>query len=199
MTKTRWLTLALPVAALAGLAVSQEPERIDPAKMLELMVKYSTPGEHHKDMAKYLGDWDYESRLWMTADAQPTVSKGTATTRWLIEGMWVETEMKGMMMGRPYHGVTISGFDLFKKKHVGCTVHNMSTAMLTSEGVVVDPTGKLDVSYGTLDEYLTGEHDKPVKYVTRHIDDDHYSLEIHDLGVGLDGMKVMEFRFARRK
>jgi hypothetical protein len=167
--------------------------------MLELMVKYSTPGEHHKKLATYVGEWDYEVHMWMEPGAQPMLSKGTATTKWLIDGMWVQTEMKGTMMGRPYHGVTISGFDLYKKKHVGCTVHNMTTAILASEGVVVDPTGKLEVSYGTLDEYMTGEHDKAVKYVTRHIDDDHYTLEIHDLGVGLDGMKVMEFRFARRK
>lgn len=199
MTKSRWIALALPVAALAGLALSQEPEKPDPMKMLELMQKYATPGEHHKRMAAFVGEWDYELKLWMAPGAPPMLSKGTATTRWLVENLWMLTEMKGNMMGMPFHGFSISGFDLFKKKHVGCAFNNMGTALMTMEGVVVDPTGKLEVSYGTLDEYLTGEHDKAVKYVHRVIDADHYVLEIHDLGVGEDGLKVMEFRFARRK
>ena len=67
------------------------------ARMLDLMVKYATPGEHHKEMAKRIGEWDYEVQMWMSKDAPPMLSKGTATTRWLIDGMWVLTEMKGSL------------------------------------------------------------------------------------------------------
>jgi hypothetical protein len=38
--------------------------------------------------------------------------------------------------------------------------------------------------YGTLDEYLTGEHDKMVKSVWRFVSDDEMRLEVHDLAIG---------------
>ena len=71
--------------------------------------------------------------------------------------------------------------------------------MLTMEGVVVDPTGKLQVSYGPMDEWMTGEHDKAVKYVTRTISDDEWIFEIWDLGIGENGKAVVIERFTRKK
>ena len=35
----------------------------------------------------------------------------------------------------------------------------------------------------TMDEWMTGEHDKPVMYKLTYIDDDHYVYEVHDLGI----------------
>jgi hypothetical protein len=65
--------------------------------------------------------------------------------------------------------------------------------------VVVDPTGKVRVTYGTLDEYLTGEHDKAVKYVMRTLSPDSHVLEVWDLGIGENGAVVLHFTFTRRK
>ena len=63
----------------------------------------------------------------------------------------------------------------------------------------MDPSGKAILSYGTLDEYLTGEHDKMVKYVWRFLSADEMILEVHDLPIGEKGTQVIEIRFKRRK
>ncbi len=55
------------------------------------------------------------------------------------------------------------------------------------------------MSYGTIDEYLTGEHDKMVKTVWRFISDDKMVLEIHDLPIGENNTKVVEITYTRKK
>ena len=148
-------------------------------------------------MAKMIGEYDVEASFTGT----PMKMQGTATMKWVIPGKWMGTELKvpGMAMGKDLHGFAIVGFDAYKKKHVACYVDSMNTGMYTMEGVVVDKTGKVQVSYGTMDEWLTGEHDKPVKYVTREISDDEWVFEIWDLGIGEKGAIVLTYKYTRKK
>ena len=55
----------------------------------------------------------------------------------------------------------------------------MDTAMVHSEGDM-DQTGKTLLTYGTLDEYLTGEHDKMVKYIWRFQSPTRIVFEVND-------------------
>jgi hypothetical protein len=88
------------------------------------------------------------------------------------------------------------GYDNFKQSYVTTMVSTMDTAMLHAEGDM-DPSGKALLAYGTLDEYLTGEHDKMVKYVWRFVSDDEIVLEIHDLPIGEHNTKVVEITYSR--
>jgi hypothetical protein len=63
----------------------------------------------------------------------------------------------------------------------------------------MDPSGKALITYGTIDEYLTGEHDKMVKYVWRFLSEDKIVLEVHDLPIGENNAKVVELTFTRQK
>ena len=74
----------------------------------------------------------------------------------------------------------------------------MDTIMIHQEGDM-DPGGKALLMYGTLDEYLTGEHDKMVKTVFRFLSEDEIVMEVHDLPIGEKNTKVFEIRYKRRK
>jgi hypothetical protein len=192
---------SLILVLLGALALGADRARSDdppsPEDMRKLMIKYATPGEQHKQLARLLGTWDVEFR--MSPDAPPV--KGTAETTWWIEGRFIQTRIKvpEAWMGMNFESVDVLGWDNYKHKWVGTATNSMSTALMSYEGVVVDPTGKVRVLYGPLDEYLTGEHDKPVKYVTRNVSDDKHVLEVHDLAIGENGAVVLHFTFVRRK
>jgi hypothetical protein len=169
----------------------------------EMMKKWEESlrlGQHHKDLAYTVGTWDgvIEFPPMPGMPAMPP-SKVEGTGAWLIEGRWASFRVKGTLMGKPYEGFGISGFDATKKKHVASWVDNGNTAMHYYEGTVVDPTGAVVALYGTLDEFLTGEHDKPVRYTRRKVSDDKFVLEIWDLGIGELGQVVMRQTFTRRK
>ena len=68
---------------------------------------------------------------------------------------------------------------------------------MTSYEGDVDPKTSALLMYGTLDEYLTGEHDKMVKTVTRFLSADKIVMEIHDLAIGEDNTKVLEVTYTR--
>ena len=85
----------------------------------------------------------------------------------------------------------------YKQSYVATAVDTMDTAMRRAEGDL-DPSGKALLMYGTIDEYLTGEHDKMVKLVWRFLSDDELVLEIHDLPIGEKNTKVVETRYRRR-
>jgi hypothetical protein len=48
-----------------------------------------------------------------------------------------------------------------------------------------------------MDEWMTGEHDKTVKYLTRIVDENTYVFEIHDLAIVPGETKVMEIEYTR--
>ena len=74
-------------------------------------------------------------------------------------------------------------------------ISSSETALRCSEGLL-DRSGKVVSFYGTLDEYLTGEHDKPVKYVLDLTDPAHPVFEIHDLAIGANS-KVVTIEYTK--
>ena len=158
-----------------------------------------TPGEPHRLLGRFVGTWDTVGRTWMEGpDGPVSESQGVVETRWLIPGLWLIEEVKTEMMGRPFQGFSISGYDNVKKKHVGMWVDSLSTALLTMEGHF-DPEGKTLAVYGTSSDPATGEHDKLMGYLTHLVDDDHHVFEIRDYSRRPEGVKTMVLEYARRR
>ena len=186
--------LGLLSASLLVPAFSQEGEPMDIAAMMAKAKKYTEPGPAHRSLERFLGSWETETVLPGTG-MDPEV--GRATGRWLMEGRWIALEMEGTLMGSPIQSFQVLGYDNFKQSYVTSHVSTMDTAMTHSEGDMT-PDGKSLLTYGTLDEYLTGEHDKMVKYAWRFENADRMVLEVHDLPIGEVGTKVVEVRMTRK-
>jgi len=84
------------------------------------------------------------------------------------------------------------------KKFISFWIDDMSTAMYNSEGGF-DQAGKVLTTYGKMDEPMTGEHDKNVKYVSRLINPDKFIFEVHDLAIGETNTRVVEVIYTRKK
>lgn len=189
-------SLMVPVLE-AGFAQESDDPPMDMAAMMAQAQKYTNPGEHHEVLKRYLGEWDAELTLFMGGKAmEPT--KGRSSSEWLMEGRWLKTDFEGSMMGMPMRIVSIMGYDNFKQSYVVTSVNSVDTSMIHQEGDM-DPGGKALLMYGTLDEYLTGEHDKMVKTVFRFLSEDEIVMEVHDLPIGEKNTKVFEIRYKRRE
>jgi hypothetical protein len=122
-----------------------------------------------------------------------------STFQWVIPGRWMTENLQGKMMGRPYHGFLLHGYDNHTKNYVSCAVNNMDTSMNLFRGVQVDPTDKVMTQYGTINEWMDDTFNKPVKVVMRRIDDDHFEVEVWDLQIGEQGHPVLKFAYTRSK
>jgi len=199
------LSAAFAVAVLAILSLDRpttggEGAAQDPAAMQEGMKRWMdscTPGENHKWLAPMIGKWKTKFTMWMAPD-QPMTSEGTAEFSWVFEDKWVESKWSGVMMGMPYAGRSWMGYDNFKKKFVSTRIDNMATAIYPCEGFLTQDKKTL-ILYGPLDEPMTGEHDKTVKYVWRVLGPDKLLLEVHDLAIGEENTRVVEVAYERVK
>ena len=190
--------LSVPFAAMETRAPQdpQDPVRAggqpDMAAMMAKMKAFTTPGPEHEVLERFLGTWTMESSVM----GQPP-EKSEVTWSWLMEGRWLQSHAKGQMMGQPIETASWMGYDRFKQSYVMTFVNTMDTAMLRAEGDLTRD-GRALIAYGTLDEYLTGEHDKMVKYVWRFVSDDEIVQDIHDLPIGEENTKVVEIRYRRK-
>lgn len=165
--------------------------------MMEKAKKFTEPGKNHEVLKRYLGKWNTEVRFHMGGKAMPP-EKGTAEWKWLVDGRWLHGTLTGTMMGRPITTHSFLGYDNMKMSFVETRVSSVDTAMPHSEGDLT-PDGKAMISYGTLDEYFTGEHDKMVRYVWRFVSDDQIKLEVHDLPIGEEHTQVISIVYNRQK
>ncbi|MBU0637639.1 MAG: DUF1579 domain-containing protein [Planctomycetes bacterium] len=207
LTRLVAASVAVLVVALlvATQVVSQEkPPAQQPGKpdqMAEMMTKWqelNAKGPEHKHFEAMVGTWDTMSRMWMAPGTEPTISKGTAIFRLMLDGRYIEQVYKCDMFGAPFEGRGIEGYDRFKKKYVSIWMDNMSTGMFVTYGTL-DAAGKVFTYYGKADDPMTGEKDKLVKSVAREITDDKVVFEMFgNLPDGTE-FKSMEITYTRRK
>lgn len=185
-------------AAMAAYAQAPEaPKQVNMAEMMAKAKRFTQPGEAHKPLERFLGDWTMDMRFMMGGkEGKPAMGDQRCT--WLLKSRWIECRGQAPLMGSPSEMVTIIGYDNFKQSYRVMMVSSIDTAMNISEGDL-DRGGKTLLTYGTLDEYLTGEHDKMVKYVWRFDSPDAMRMEVHDLPIGESNTQVLHVRYTRKK
>ena len=132
--------LALLIAAGAVLALpaagrAQQPEMTPEQKAeMEAYMKAGTPGAPHKAMAATAGSYAVKAKSWQAAGAPPTEDTGTATRSMALDGRVLVEEFKGSMMGMPFTGHGMRGYDNVTGKYWATWIDSMSTGLMLSEG-----------------------------------------------------------------
>lgn len=188
----------------AAMAPATEPAKdesfvpVDSATMMKAWMAAATPGDMHKSMAKSDGKWMGETTMWGTADAKPTTSTSEMTNKMIMGGRYQLGEFKGDMMGMPFEGMSIMGYDNTKKKFVSSWVDNAGTGIMTMEGNWDDASKSMTMT-GTMMDPATHKN-CDMKEVFTMVDDDHQTLEMWgpDPKTGKQ-YKNMEIRFTRKK
>lgn len=177
----------------------------DMAKMMESWKKASTPAEGHAKLAPIAGKWTYVTKARMTPDEPFHESTGKAEYKWTLGRRFLMQEIKGnpspddAMMGGPFEGFGMLGYDNMTKKYISVWTDNMSTGMMTSEGTA-DGSGKT-FTFTTEEGYIcpmSGQLEKP-RTVLKMIGEDKLVFEMHNKGP--DGKEFMnlEVTYARAK
>jgi hypothetical protein len=172
------------------------PEELQQA--MSVWMELGQPTIYHERLEFFVGDWDVVTKLWMGGPGSPAQeSTGTATYSWLMEGRWLATDFQGNMMGMPFDGFQLTGYDNYRREYVGIWVDSMSTSLSVSSGRL-DQEGTVITMYGEMDDPSLGHLGKMAKYVTRIVDENTFVFEIHDLAIGGDATKVVEMTYTRR-
>jgi len=177
-------------------AVSQDGG--DDSEVMKKWKEYSSPGERHKVLDQLVGKWTTKTKVWPAgAESPSSESTGTSDFKWILGKRHVQQQSQGTMLGMKVESIGFFGYDNFKRKYTSTWMESTSTARYTAEGTI-DRTGKKITMHGHMDEFLTGEHDKMVRYELQLITQDTFSFKIFDLGLGKDSL-VVEVNYTRAK
>jgi hypothetical protein len=178
----------------------QKPPQAALDDMMKKMMELASPSDAHKKLEDLVGVWETETKMWMAGEGsgQATTTKGIAENVWILGGRFLRSDFKGEMMRMQMAGFGLTGYDNYAKMYVGMWVDNLSTTLATMEGTF-DRSGKVLTMYGKMNEWMTGELGKTVKYVTSVVSKDKHVFEIHDLSIGEPNTKVIEVTYTRKK
>ena len=167
------------------------------AQKQEMMKKAqaaATPGPAHKALDALVGNWKAEVKCWHEPGGQAEVTQGTAKTRWILGNHFLEEEFSGQMMGKPFTGRSLMGYDNTKKKYNMVWISDVQTSIFCSEGKGED-SNKIFTLEGKADCPATGQRDIPMKSVFRVLSSDKHIFEMFDGSKG--NAKTMEITYTR--
>jgi uncharacterized protein DUF1579 len=153
-----------------------------------------TPGPEHELLKKDVGTWDATVEMLMPPGAPPT--PGTETNTLGPGGLWLISDFKSNMMGAPFQGHGVSGWDPAKKKYVGTWVDSMTTSVALTESTY-DPASKSMT--GWLDLPGPGGNPTRTKAVTQYKDDDTRVFTMYMTGPDGKEAPGMRITYKRRK
>lgn len=162
---------------------------------MKAMMAYATPGSSHKILAKMEGTWAATVTFWMQPGATPMTSTATAVNEMIMGGRYLQSKNTGTMMGQPFEGMGITGYDNAKKVFIATWIDNFGTGILTMEGTW-DDASKAIVFIGKEVDPSSGK-EFTFRQVIRTPDDNTQIQEMYATMGGKE-FKNMEIKYTRK-
>ena len=210
----RLIAILLVLAAASACTGKQaaKPEnqaQIDAARQAETqMMKMSSeeialkvaeagkPGQAHAYLQPLVGKWETSTKMWISPDQAPSVSKGSATHEWVLGKRFLKEEFKGSFDGHPFQGMGTTGFDNVRKEYIGTWIDSLATGIMTSDGTYDPQTRSLQMN-GVYSCPITGTQ-RSSRMVTRIVNNNMHILEMYDRDAQGKEYKSMEITYKRK-
>lgn len=198
MRRSFWSLLCVCALLLTSPALAKEKnagKKMDEQAMMELWKQMATPGAPHKLLAGLAGSWTTKTKEWMDPTKPATESEGTAEIKPLMDGRFIFQEYHGQMMGQPFAGIGIDGYDNMKKKYVTAWMDSMGTGIFIMEGTAGGDGNTIT---------LKGSHPEPGggqmhhRAVWKIVDTNNQVFEMYGTHHGQKESKVLEIIYTRK-
>jgi hypothetical protein len=198
MIRKHLLSTTVVALLFAGPLIAQDDVPAMPPEMQAMMEAYQkagTPGAEHRHLKSMAGSYDLAIKSWHTPDAEPTTETGTATRKMILGDRVLIEEVSSQMMGQPFTGHGLHGFDNVTGKYWGTWNDSMTTGLMVSEGTCdADKACKFT---GTFHDAVTKQ---PVtaRMTTRWTDANTEVFEMFAPGPDGKEAKMMEITYTKR-
>ena len=123
--------LAAGAMAQEGAMPEMTPEQ---QAMMEAYMQAGTPGAPHEALAATAGTYDLVVKSWHEPGGEPMEETGTATRTMVLEGRVMVEDLNGTMMGMPFTGHGMTGYDNVTGEYWSTWMDSMSTGLMVSHG-----------------------------------------------------------------
>lgn len=201
MVRDHWFCSFCVIAFAFGVVVAADdkkpPEKPagdkagapDMSAVMEGMQEMSAPGKEHEALKPLAGSFNCVSKFYAAPGQPPTESAGSVERKWIMGNRFLTEEFKGMIMGMPFEGYGITGYDKLQKFYHVYWIDSFGTGTWTATGTA-DPTGKVFT--------FTGENFDPMymqkkkaKTTTEINSNDKHTMKMYE--VSDDGKETLNF------
>ena len=136
MTPKPFGTILCAAVLAAAPAFAQSPPEMTPEQKAEMeaWTKAGTPGPQHKALADTAGSYDVKMKNWMDPAQPPSEESGTVERKMELDGRVLVEHFSGTMMGAPFVGHGMTGYNNVTGKYWSTWNDSMSTGLFVSEG-----------------------------------------------------------------
>jgi hypothetical protein len=190
------LVVAAILLAFPALAGEEQPQ-MTPEQMAEMeaYMKAGTPGAPHQALAAGAGSYDIKITSWHEPGGPPSEETGTAVRTMELDGRVLVEKLESSVMGMPFTGHGMTGYDNVSEKYWSTWTDSMSTGIMVSEGTC--DAEEVCTFTGSWNDPIT-KGPKTVRMTSRWTSPTTQLFEMY--GPGKDGneMKMMEMTYTKK-
>lgn len=191
------IIILLLISIFCSVGYSQNAQQDQQQKAMEMYMMLGAVNQNHLYFKNFVGTWDVKSTMWMMPGAPPAVSQNTSEAELILDGRFLTMKIKGVMMGQPFEGLQILGYDNLQKKYITFWIDNTSTAFYMTTGVR-DSVTKIVTETGDWPDPMSGGTIK-VRATTKMTNADEFVYEMFMMGPDGKEFKTLENVATRRK
>ena len=173
----------------------KKENRMEAQAMMDVYTKLGTPGAPHKILASMAGDWDTKIKSWMESNKPPVESAGTCEQKMILGGRFLQQEFAGDMMGNPFNGIGVTGYDNHTQKYISTWMDSMGTGIFIMEGTAT-PDGRTITMRGSHPEPGGGKMTH--RAIWKIIDANNQTFDMYGAHHGQKETKMMEIVYTRK-
>jgi hypothetical protein len=132
----------------------------------------------------------------MDPSQPPMTTLGKSSARMILGGRFLQSDYQGEMMGMPFHGVGIDGYDRIQKRFVSVWMDTMGTMIMTLQGELDDSGKVLTMETEYLDP-MTRKRTR-ARTVTTIVSDDEHTFDYYAPGPDGKMFRAMAMVYSRR-
>lgn len=157
-------------------------------------MEFMMPGKVHEMLAKANGEWKESISFWMKPGAPPMQMNASCKNEMIMGGRYQLSATTGDMMGMPFEGHGVTGYDNVRKIFVSTWIDNMGTGIMYMEGQWNEASKSIEFVGKSTDPMAGKAID--MRQVLTFMDDNNHKLEMFMMHEGKE-FKSMEIIFTR--
>ena len=154
------------------------------------------PGDPQSHLAATVGEWNMAIRVWTHPEGEPVETSGSATSHWILGENFVQTRLAGEVLGSPFEGLRIEGYDAVAERFVSTWRDSRGTYTLVFRGQCDATCGIRTMSADFIDP--ASKTELRIKSVTTLLSADSYKYESYIVTPDGTELKNMELEATRK-
>ena len=105
----------------------------------------ATAAPEHARLAAMVGAWDVEMTFWTRPGGPGVTTRGTSTIQLLLNGLFIEEKIQGVLNGAPFTTLAWTGFNTATRRYEATRIASTNTIRIAEAGVFDEKANQFEL------------------------------------------------------